>query len=49
MREGVQESVGKFGGVNGGVGLGGSYSLQGVLCGERADSKLGTGNRDRDS
>lgn len=50
--EGVlEESVGKFGGVNGGVDLGGggSYSLQGVLCGERADSKLGTGNRDRDS
>lgn len=51
LREGVLESVGKFGGVNGGVDLGGgaAYSLQGVLCGERADSKSGTGNRDRDS
>lgn len=52
LREGVLESVGKLGGVNGGVGFfwggGGVYSLQGVLCGERADSKSGTGNRDRD-
>lgn len=50
MREGVlEEGVGKFGGMNGGVVDLGGRLLQGGLRGERADWKLErrTGNRDR--
>lgn len=45
MREGVLESVGKFGGVNGGVGLGGALFLARCFVWGAGGFKIGNGEQ----